>query len=554
MNDDTVQALIVFGGYVTQQPVVLCILDGVGLGRQDACDAVFLAKTPTLNNLMNNQPWGKLKAHGTAVGLPSDGDMGNSEVGHNAMGAGRVFDQGAKLINTAFDTGSMWASPVWQRAVEAKTLHFLGLLSDGNVHSHIDHLLQMITQANTNGVQQIRIHMLTDGRDVAPRSVLTYISQLETHLATFNAKSNRDYRIATGGGRMWMTMDRYEADWSMIERGWKCHMLAEGTRYNSATEAVQTQYDADTKIDDQWLKSFVIGDYRGVEDGDAVILFNFRGDRAIEISSTFDYSGDTPFAHFDKSFPAGVKGDIYFAGMMEYDGDLHIPANYLVAPPVIDTTVGEQLANANKRVFALSETQKFGHVTFFFNGNRSGALPGETQQEIASLNVPFNQAPRMKALEVTEQTLIAINSQQYDHIRLNIANGDMVGHTGDLQATIEAVEFVDECVGRIVEACTSTNSILIVTADHGNADEMAQWDKKTQTPKYDEDGNLVPSTAHSTHPVPFILFDPKGQWTIKGTQGDQLGGLSQIGASLLELCGVEIPDVYLPSLVHTINT
>lgn len=533
---------------MTERPVVLCILDGVGLGRKDESDAVHLAKTPCLDTLMQNHPWGKIKAHGTAVGLPTDDDMGNSEVGHNAMGAGRIFAQGAKLVNNAFSSGDLWHSPVWKRIMQSKTVHFLGLLSDGNVHSHIDHLLQMITQADKEGQNTIRIHVLTDGRDVAPRSALEYIERLESHLATFNHRG-RDYAIATGGGRMWITLDRYEADWPMVERGWRCHMLGEGARYPSASAAVQSQYETDDSIDDQWLKPFVIGDYKGVCDGDAVILFNFRGDRAIEISSVFD-SQPSAFAPFKKEFPEGVDGDIFFAGMMEYDGDLNIPRNYLVAPPAIDTTVGEQLANAGKRVFALSETQKFGHVTFFFNGNRSGALEGETQQEIPSLNVPFNQAPRMKALEVTNLSVEAINSKQYDHIRLNIANGDMVGHTGDLQATIEAVEFVDECVGRLVEVCKDTGSILLVTADHGNADEMAQWDKKSKSPKRRADGSLVPSTAHSRNPVPFIVYDPKEEWTLNDEYGTLIGGLSQIGATLLEMCGVSTPDGYLPSLVR----
>lgn len=533
---------------MTSRPVVLCILDGIGIGRQDESDAVFQARTPIIDGLMKQHPWGKLKAHGTAVGLPTDGDMGNSEVGHNAMGAGRIFAQGAKLINTAFRTGSMWESPVWKRAVQTKTLHFVGLLSDGNVHSHIEHLLTMIAQAHAENIPHIRVHILTDGRDVSPRSTLLYIQQLESFMSRFNNKHGRDYTIATGGGRMWMTMDRYEADWKMVERGWRCHMLAEGTRYATATEAVQAQYDADEKIDDQWLKPFVVGDYFGVADGDSVLLFNFRGDRAIEISSVFDTPADA-FTHFEKTFPTGVTGDIYFAGMMEYDGDLHIPTHYLVAPPAIDITVGEQLAKANKNVFALSETQKFGHVTFFFNGNRSEALPGETQQEIPSLNVPFNQAPKMKALEVANLAVEAIQSTQYDHIRLNIANGDMVGHTGDLPATIEAVEFVDECVGRLVKACADTNSILIVTADHGNADEMAQWDKTTKAPKRDAQGRMVPSTAHSKHPVPFILFDPQHRWDVLEPRGEMLGGLAQIGATVLTLCGVPVPDGYLPTLV-----
>ena len=532
-----------------EQSVVLCILDGYGLGRQDQTDAVFQARTPNMDALMANHPWGKLKAHGTAVGLPTDGDMGNSEVGHNAMGAGRVFAQGAKLVQIALETGAMWDSPVWQRAVQAKTLHFMGLLSDGNVHSHIDHLTQMLNQADQDGVTSVCIHPLTDGRDVSPRSALHYIEQLETVLAAISQKPNRHYRIATGGGRMWMTMDRYEADWPMVERGWNCHVVGEGTRYDSAAQAVQTQYDADEKLDDQWLKPFVIGDYTGMQDGDAVIFTNFRGDRAIEISSAFDHD---EFPHFDRRFPDGVEGRIYYAGMMEYDGDLHIPQNFLVAPPQIDNTVGDQMANAGKKVFAMSETQKFGHVTFFFNGNRSGALEGETQQEIESLNVPFDQAPRMKAEAITNQAVAAIQSESYDHIRINIANGDMVGHTGNLEATIEAVEFVDECVGKLVEACKTHNAILLVTADHGNADEMAQWDKKKKAPKVDVHGNWVPSTAHSKHPVPFIIMDPQNVWTINGTNGAHIGGLAQIGATLLKLCDVPIPSDYLPELVHPI--
>ena len=526
--------------------VVLCILDGYGLGRQDESDAVYQADTPNIDALMQHHPWGKLKAHGTAVGLPTDGDMGNSEVGHNAMGAGRVFAQGAKLVQVALKTGAMWESPVWKRAIQSTTLHFLGLLSDGNVHSHIDHLVQMIERAHSDGVQSVCVHVLTDGRDVSPRSTIRYISQLEITLSNINQNENRHYRIATGGGRMWITLDRYEADWSMVERGWNCHVMGEGTRYASATKAVQTQYDADEKIDDQWLKEFIIGDYSGMQDGDAVLFYNFRGDRAIEISNAFDA---IDFPHFERRFPEGVNGDIYYAGMMQYDGDLKIPPNYLVEPPQIDNTVGDQLSKAGKRVFALSETQKFGHVTFFFNGNRSGALDGETQQEIKSLNVPFDQAPKMKADAITNLCVEAITSEQYDHIRLNIANGDMVGHTGNLEATIEAVEFVDACVGRIVQVCDTHNAILLITADHGNADEMAQWDKKTKAAKRDKNGKMVPSTAHSTHPVPFIVVDTKGEWTIRNESGSMLGGLSQIGATLLKLCDVPIPDDYLPELV-----
>ena len=256
-------------------PVVLCILDGVGWGRRDHGDAVFTADTPNLDRLSTEHPWTLLAAHGTAVGMPSDGDMGNSEVGHNAMGAGRVFDQGAKLVQNAVNDGTIWQSPSWVRATKCKTLHLIGLVSDGNVHSHVNHLRAMIARAEADGVQRLRVHVLTDGRDVSARSALDYLVPLETHLAACAA----DYAIGSGGGRMHITMDRYEADWPMVERGWRTHVGGEGRRFDSASDAVRAFYREDTEVDDQYLPAFVVGDYAGMDDGDAVILFNFRGDR-----------------------------------------------------------------------------------------------------------------------------------------------------------------------------------------------------------------------------------------------------------------------------------
>lgn len=526
--------------------VVLCILDGIGWGNRDEMDAVYQANTPHLDRLMHTYPWGLLQAHGTAVGLPSDDDMGNSEVGHNAMGAGRVFAQGATLVQNAIQSGTMWQSASWKEAVHiaknGKTLHLLGLLSDGNVHSHIDHAIAMVQRADIEEISQVCLHILTDGRDVSPRSALAYIEKMETILATINTKGNRFYQIASGGGRMWMTMDRYEADWDMVQRGWNCHVLAQGRRFLHATDAVSTLYSENPKMDDQWLPAFVLGDYQGMQDGDAVILFNFRGDRAIEISKAFE----------DKSISTMQRGNIslFFAGMMEYDGDTHIPSRYLVPPPQISTTVGDILSKAKKTVFSISETQKFGHVTFFFNGNRSGALDGETQYEIPSFNVPCNQKPEMKAEDICGVVISAIQSGQYDHIRCNFANGDMVGHTGDFEATKLAVEIVDACVGKLAQACIEHNALLLITADHGNADEMAQWDKKAKKYKKNADGSFVVSTSHSLNPVPCILLDPSNTWTLIGEKEQQLGGLAQIGATILHLCGLEIPSSYLPSLVQ----
>lgn len=521
------------------RPVVLCILDGVGWGRRDEGDAVAAAHTPTLDRLMAQHPWTLLKAHGTAVGMPSDDDMGNSEVGHNAMGAGRIFAQGAKLVQNAIENGRIWQSTAWQRAIQAPTLHLLGLLSDGNVHSHIDHFKAAIRQAALDGVQKLRVHILTDGRDVEPRSALTYIADLEQSLK----HTGLDYRIATGGGRMRITMDRYEADWEMVKRGWDTHVHGQGERFETATMAVQHFYDANPNMDDQWLPSFVIGDYKQMEDGDAVLLMNFRGDRAIEISRAFE---ETELKTFDR----GQTPNLFFAGMMEYDGDLKVPKQYLVPPPEIRDTVGDRMSAAGLKVFSVSETQKFGHVTFFFNGNRSGALPHEQQEELPSANVPFDQLPEMSAMAVTDAVVAALESQSYQHIRLNLANGDMVGHTGDFEATVQAIEHLDSCIHKLVDAAEKSKALLLITADHGNADEMAQIDKKTKACKVNASGQKVPSTAHSKNPVPLILVDPQHEWTLLGTAQRISGGIAQIGGTLLHACNLEVPSHYLPSLIQ----
>ncbi len=519
-------------------PTVLCILDGVGWGRRDEGDAVYLAHTPHLDRLLERAPWCLLKAHGTAVGMPSDGDMGNSEVGHNAMGAGRIFAQGASLVQDAIASGDIWRSAVWQRAITGKTLHLLGLVSDGNVHAHVDHLHALIHRAARDGVARLRVHVLTDGRDVPARSALTWVRPLEALLASLPG----DCAIATGGGRMAITMDRYEADWDMVRAGWQCHVHAQGRRFASASEAIATLYEEDSTVSDQYLPPFVVGDYSGMDDGDAVIFFNFRGDRAIEISRAFE---EPELDAFDR----GSRPDVLYAGMMEYDGDRHIPAAYLVAPPAIDDTVGERMAAAGLTVLSLAETQKFGHVTFFFNGNRSAPLPGETQTEVPSAAVPFDQLPQMSADAVTALAVSAITSGRYDHIRLNLANGDMVGHTGNLTATIAAVEVLDACLGRLEEAVRAVDGVMLLTADHGNADEMFQ--PSSSGYKRDEHGMPLPSSSHSRSPVPLVLLDPSGTWELIDAQRDAavVGGIAQIGGTLLALCGLEVPAHYLPALV-----
>ncbi len=514
-------------------PVVLCILDGVGWGRRDRGDAVFLANTPNLDRLSATTSWTLLSAHGTAVGMPSDNDMGNSEVGHNAMGAGRVFDQGAKLVANAIASGTIWDSSAWKKATKGQTLHLLGMVSDGNVHSHVDHLHAMIKQATKDGVERLRVHGMTDGRDVAARSALHWFEPLEKLLA----QQPGDYAIASGGGRMHITMDRYEADWAMVERGWKVHVLGEGRRFNTACEAIQTLYDENPDLDDQNLPSFVVGDHHGMVDGDAVLLFNFRGDRALEICQAFDEEQFTGFAR-------STRPELFFAGMMQYDGDLQIPKNFLVEPPLITNTVGEQLQSAGIRTLAISETQKFGHVTYFFNGNRGEQPPTETWNEVPSLRTPFEESPQMSASPVTNIACAAIGSQDFDHIRINIANGDMVGHTGCLPATIQAMEHVDTVVGQLMEAVQLANGTMLITADHGNADQMLGINKKTG------EYNDAPHTSHSLNPVPVWLYAPNQDFELRTENGPKVtGSIAQIGGTILHLFGIPRPSDYLPSLL-----
>lgn len=526
-------------------PVVLCILDGVGLGRRDDGNAVFVAKTPNLDRLLQGQMSRTLCAHGSAVGLPSEQDMGNSEVGHNAMGAGFVVEQGASLVQAAITSGSAFSSNTWSRLIQGRCLHLIGLLSDGNVHSHVKHLHALITRAHADGVQQLRVHVLTDGRDVSGRSALGFLRPLEALLTELSTEG-RLFCIASGGGRMHITMDRYGADWSMVERGWACHVRGEGERFSSASQAVQSFYDRDASLNDQYLPAFVVAGKDGepvglIGDGDSVLFTNFRGDRAIEISRAFEGRS--------VGFERGEAPDLYYAGMMQYDGDEKLPQNFLIAPPAIDRSLSHYLLNENQRIFATSETQKFGHVTYFFNGNRSGRIDEtlERYQEIPSDVLPFETAPDMKAREITQTACDAIVSDRYDHIRLNLANGDMVGHTGDFRATVRAIEVVDACVGHLEKATIQAGGCLIVTADHGNAEEMFQLDRKAGVYKLDAQGCREVSTAHSLNPVPFVLVDPAKRWLLVPLPD---AGIASIGSTLIHLAGFDPPSEMLPSLVQ----
>ena len=465
--------------------------------------------------------------------------MGNSEVGHNALGCGQIYSQGAKLVNESIESGKMYQSEAWKELVDNckannSTLHFIGLLSDGNVHSNIKHLFKMLTEAKNEGIKKARVHILLDGRDVPATSAPIYIEQLESFLKELNADGAFDGKIASGGGRMKITMDRYEANWPMVEKGWRTHVQGEGRQFASAKEAIETYRAENPGMIDQDLLPFVIAKdgqpVAKIANGDSVILFNFRGDRAQEISLAFDRKD---FDHFDRGDYTGVK----FAGMLEYDGDLKIPMHYLVEPPVIRNTLTEVLCKAGVHEYAVSETQKYGHVTYFWNGNRSGKVDEslEDYAEVPSDVIPFEQAPAMKSVEITDLLVEAMASHKYQFLRCNYPNGDMVGHTGVLSAVITAMEAVDAALARVKEAADKYGYTLLVTADHGNADQMLETKK----------GKTSIRTAHSLNPVPFIVYDPGVEHTLK----EGKFGLGNVAPTVATLLGLTPPACWEESML-----
>ena len=534
-------------------PLLTIVMDGVGIAPDNGANAVAAAHTPTLDRLMKDYPMVAIKAHGTAVGLPSDDDMGNSEVGHNALGSGQVFAQGAKLVSQSIESGKIFESDTWQTLVggvkaNGSTLHFLGLFSDGNVHSHIDHLTALIKKAKEEGVKRVRVHILLDGRDVGETSALDYVLPFEEFLSGLRS-DDFDICIASGGGRMQVTMDRYEANWSMVDLGWKTHVLGDGRQFASAEDAINA-YRAEYKVIDQDLPPFVIakdGNPVGtIEDGDSVIFFNFRGDRSIEISKAFESGAD-----FDK-FDRKRVPSVLYAGMLEYDGDLHIPSRYLVSPPEITNTMTEYLVSAGVNSLAISETQKYGHVTYFWNGNKSGKFSEEleTYIEIPSDVVPFEERPWMKCAEITDKLIECLRSGDYKYLRVNFPNGDMVGHTGSFLATECSMEALDLQLARILKVVDELEGAALITADHGNADEMYELDKKTGAPKANKDGSFKAKTSHTLNPVPFIVYDNfnADKYTLK--QGRNDFGLSNVAATTVNMLGYEAPEIWDETMIE----
>ncbi|PRQ42597.1 putative phosphotransferase (phosphomutase) [Rosa chinensis] len=537
--------------------IALIVLDGWGEAKPDQYNCIHVAETPTMDSLKNGVPdkWRLVRAHGTAVGLPTEDDMGNSEVGHNALGAGRIFAQGAKLVDSALESGKIYKGEGFKyikEVFETGTLHLIGLLSDGGVHSRLDQVQLLLKGAVEHGAKRIRLHVLTDGRDVLDGSSVKFAETLEEDLAKLREKGV-DAQIASGGGRMYVTMDRYENDWSVVKRGWDAQVLGEAPyKFKNAVEAIKT-LRAEPKANDQYLPPFVIVDDSGkpvgpIVDGDAVVTFNFRADRMVMAAKAFEY------ADFDKFDRVRVP-KIRYAGMLQYDGELKLPTRYLVDPPEIDRTSGEYLTYNGVRTFACSETVKFGHVTFFWNGNRSGCFNPEMEEYVeipSDSGISFNVQPKMKALEIAEKARDAILSKKFEQVRVNLPNGDMVGHTGDIEATIVACKAADEAVKMILDTVEQVGGIYVVTADHGNAEDMVKRNKTGQ-PLLDKSGNIQILTSHTLEPVPIAIGGPGLAPGVRFRKDLPRGGLANVAATMINLHGFEAPADYEPSLIEVVD-
>lgn len=537
--------------------IAMIVLDGWGEAKPNQYNCIHIAETPTMDSFKKGAPekWRLVKAHGKAVGLPTDDDMGNSEVGHNALGAGRIYAQGAKLVDLALESGKIYDDEGFKYIRECfstGTLHLIGLLSDGGVHSRLDQLQLLLKGASERGAKRIRVHALTDGRDVLDGSSVGFMETLENDLAKLREKGI-DAQVASGGGRMHVTMDRYENDWEVVKRGWDAQVLGEAPhKFTNPVDAIKKLREV-PNANDQYLPPFVIVDESGkpvgpIVDGDAVVTFNFRADRMVMLAKALEYQD---FDKFDRIRVPKIR----YAGMLQYDGELKLPSHYLVSPPLIERTSGEYLVHNGVRTFACSETVKFGHVTFFWNGNRSGYFNQEMEEYVeipSDSGITFNVQPKMKALEIAEKAREAILSRKFHQVRVNLPNGDMVGHTGDIEATIVACKAADEAVKTIIDAIEQVGGIYVVTADHGNAEDMVKRNKKGE-PSLDKNGNIQILTSHTLEPVPIAIGGPGLAPGVRFRQDVPNGGLANVAATVMNLHGFEAPSDYEPTLIEVVD-
>ncbi|NLM53275.1 MAG: 2,3-bisphosphoglycerate-independent phosphoglycerate mutase [Firmicutes bacterium] len=497
------------------KPLVLIILDGWGLSRKQEGNAIQQAHTPYYHHLLANYPVAKLEASGEAVGLP-EGQMGNSEVGHLNIGAGRVVYQDLTRITKAIKDETFFTNPTLLSALEhvkrcESCLHLMGLVSDGGVHSHIQHLFALLELAKRNGIEKVYIHAILDGRDVGPKSARTYLTALEEKLRELNLGA-----VASVVGRYY-TMDR-DRRWERVELAYRAMVRGEGEMAASSLHALENAYEREET--DEFVRPTVIVGENGlplatINSQDAVIFFNFRPDRARQITRALT---DEEFAGFDRGSTYPLP---YFVCFTQYDETIKAPVAFPPEHP--RQTFGEVIAAAGLKQLRIAETEKYAHVTFFFSGGSEVPFPGEDRILVPSPKVPtYNLQPEMSAPEVTDKVLEAITGDKYDVIILNYANTDMVGHTGIMEAAIKAVETIDSCLQKVVETVLARDGIVIVTADHGNAEQML-------------DGTKRPFTAHTANPVPFILV-AKEVYPLQKS-----GSLPDIAPTMLDLLGLPIP-------------
>lgn len=498
-----------------KKPVVLCIMDGFGKNNSEYGNAIALAKKPNLDKMMAECPMTYIGASGMDVGLP-DGQMGNSEVGHTNMGAGRVVYQPLTRITKAFQDGEAYSNEALVGAMEnakGKALHLVGLVSPGGVHSHTEHLYALLEMAKKNGVENVYVHALLDGRDVPPSSAVEYLQELEEKIKEIGVG-----KIASVMGRFY-AMDR-DNIWERVEKAYAAMVYGEGIKADDAVKAVRESYetiDEDGKhLTDEFVIPTVIGEDGRISENDSVIFFNFRPDRAREITRTFVDPDFTGFERKNGFF------NLYYVCMTQYDAEM---PNVKVAfgPETLTNTLGEYLSKQGKTQLRIAETQKYAHVTFFFNGGEEKQYEGEDRILVDSPKIStFDLMPEMSAPEVSEKLNEAVRSGKYDVVIVNFANCDMVGHTGIIPAAVKAVETVDTCVGSLAEAVKDMDGVLFVTADHGNADKML-----------DENGE--PFTAHTTNPVPFIVYN----YPCEVREG---GKLCDIAPTMLKVMGLAQPE------------
>ena len=487
-------------------PVALIIMDGWGVGdAQSTTNAVNVGKTPVIDGLTAKYPHAQLACSGEAVGLP-DGQMGNSEVGHTNIGAGRIVYQELKAIRE----GAFFKNPVFLDVINAVkknngALHLMGLLSDGGVHSHNSHLYALLQLAKQEGVENVFVHAFLDGRDVPPSSAADYLAELEAKLKEIGVG-----KIATISGRYY-AMDR-DKRWDRVQKAYNAIALGEGVKQASSELAIKNSYEEDTT--DEFVVPVVVGNYAGMTSNDGAIFFNFRPDRARELTHAFV---DTTFDGFARNEDLKIP----FATMTQYEKGMNVEIAY--KPESLTNTLGEYISKLGYTQLRIAETEKYAHVTFFFNGGIEQPYEGEDRILVPSPKVAtYDLQPEMSAIEVTDKVVEAILSKKYDFIILNYANGDMVGHTGVMEAAVKAVETVDTCVGRFVDAIKQVGGTVCITADHGNAEKMLDEETKEAF------------TAHTTNPVPFIVVSDK----VKEVKD---GALCDIAPTLLKLAGLEVP-------------